>query len=370
MRKLIIFVGLVMVILFPAACSGTSEPPVRTEAEKPSDTVGDSAGNSEKDLPQDGQEGEENGLPYKDLLVREYKSPEGTSKILMYAKLSEAGEGIPYSFKTVTDGMEKEIGEQLRVYEITDPVVWLDDKRAVVGGQWLYDTETRNISYILPERDYLYTYAFSPDRKYLAVCGKSEYEGRFGMEIRLINLDDFSDQKVFAFPAAEVWTSGISFSLAWLDEETFFFDGNLDEKPAIFKYSLKTGKTETFVTQAWYPRTYPGGRYVSYMPLTDYYDNESGEETVIRRVYGGEEARIPYPGQVHWIDRDKIMIFSEGLKVYLVGSDLSYTQIGSMDQQFITLLAAQREKKHLTIDYWNWVNGVPVADRKVVELDL
>ncbi|WP_418792159.1 DUF5412 family protein [Phosphitispora sp. TUW77] len=305
-------------------------------------------------------------IEMEDLLVDEISSPNQEYTIKMYAKLSEAGEGIPYAFTTVIEGKE-EIIKDIRTYQTENAVVWLDNQRVVIGGETVYNLKTKESRYLPPKIDYLCAYAFSPDKKYLAVCGKIEYKDSLGFEIRLIDLYDYSSRQVFVYPGAKVWTSGISFSLVWLDNETLFFDGNLNEKPAIFRYSTKTDKTEQYLALAWYPRVIPGSRFISYLLEEEYYGNAS--EEFVRDIYTGQEVKLPYSGQIFWVNADTLIVCAERLDVYRINKDLSCKLIGSADLACPMILSADISDGNLKIKYWNYENGKVVAAETNIHLD-
>lgn len=290
----------------------------------------------------------------------EFRAPDNNSWIKMDVNPMEIAEGIPYKFKIY---VQEKLVKELTVWDVTeDPVVWLDNQRAVIGGRWIYNTTTNSTDYIWSEKKYIFTYKYSPDKQLLAVCQKTDYQERtdiLGFEILVVNLNNMQIKQVYTFPGSKTWTSGILFNISWLDNNTFFFDGNQEEVPTIFRYSLKEDKVENYLSQAWGPAAAPKGEFISYIPLPDYYYKDNNEELIIRNLVTQKEGTIPGFQRTIWVNENTMLATSwdKGTVVYKVRDDLALAEITAFEEPIMEIIYAKPKGQYYQIGYLYWKDG-------------
>ncbi len=301
--------------------------------------------------------------------VNDFASPDNTWGVRLYAKTFESG--LPgYKFMLLNNGKEEPFPQPIEFDRedlmLTDPVIWTTNNRVVINGEWVFDQSNSSLSQMAPKLDWVYTYSFSPDKKYLARCEKSDNNNQFGMDIRLFNLENLSNKTVYFFPGAKVWTSGVSFSIAWTDNESFIFDGNLDEQPTVFQYSLTSEKVETLRSKAWSPKAFPDSPFISFIPVANYYKH--AEEIIVREKGSRTEIRIPGQGVLYWIDQNRfILIYGGEISVYSINKDLTYSK-KSINEHFSTPVLIDMKNNCLQIKYLKFKddNQFFVEDETVV----
>lgn len=304
------------------------------------------------------------------IIINNYSSPKKNWGVRLYAKTSSIG--MPsYEFMLIDNGLEKRFEQpitgSIEDLVFTESVVWIGDNRVIINGEWVFDQSSKNVHRIDPQSDWIYTYAFSPDQKYLARCEKSEHNSQFGMEIRLFNLTDLTDKTVYFFPGAKVWTSGIYFSITWLDEDTLVFDGNLNEQPTAFQYSHSNGEVKPLRTKIWSPKASPNSRYLSFVPVNAYYDYP--EEVIVQDMVQESEVHISDRGVVHWLNEDTFVLTYGGkVTLYKMNDDLTYIKMQSVEQIESSSIFMDYEEGVLTIRFLKWGdnNSISIREETIV----
>lgn len=292
----------------------------------PSDT---SAGSAEfKQYPLAPDAGDES-VSIPRVKIADFSSPDHTWGLRLYAKRLRSEVPVGFEVMLLEQGMEKQFEQPVEFSEgnlfLREPLIWTDENRVIIHGEWVYDKKSHSLMRIPPREDAIYTYSVSPDQKYLARCEKSSKNNQFGMEVRVFDLSDLSDRTIYFFPGAKVWSSGISFSIAWLDRERFLFDGNHEEVPTVFLYSMTTDQVAVYRSNRWAPQTFPGSPYLSLVPLAQYYDPV--EELIIQDIRDGTEQRFPYRGMAHWLDQNHfVLIYGNELSIFNMNEGFTSSQ--------------------------------------------
>jgi len=328
--------------------------------------------NEATDLESDFKEPESDGADSQQVRVHDFVSPDHTWGVRLYTKTFESR--LP-GFKVMLLNDEKEEPfQQPIVFDredlmLADPVVWISKNRVVINGEWIFDQSNNSLTQIAPKLDWIYTYSFSPDKRYLARCEKSDNSSQFGMEIRLFDLEDLSNKTVYFFPGAKVWTSGIFFSIAWTDYQTFVFDGNLDEQPTVFQYSLTSEKVETIRSKAWSPRNFSDSSFLSFIPVANYYTH--AEEIIVQDKGSGAEIGIPGEGILYWVDQEHfLLVYRNELSVYRMENDLTYSKKPIKQHSSSTPVLVDRRENNLLIKYLKSEDNYRFSiEEEMIELD-
>ncbi|KUO58158.1 MAG: hypothetical protein APF84_09145 [Gracilibacter sp. BRH_c7a] len=304
--------------------------------------------------------------------INDYVSPDNTWGVRVYAKMFANGLPPGFEFILLNKGKEQRFSQPIQFSRedlmLTEPVIWTTNNRVVINGEWVFDKSNSRLSRMDPKLDWVYTYSFSPDKKYLARCEKSDNNSQFGMEIRLFDLEDLSSKTLYFFPGAKVWTSGISFSIAWTDNESFVFDGNLDEQPTVFRYSLTSEKVETFRLKAWSPKTFPDSNFVSFIPIANYFRH--AEEIIVQDKESGAEIRIPAQGILYWLDRNRfILMYGSEITAYSIKKDLTYSR-KPINEHSATPVLIDVKDNYLQIKYLKFNDYYPFSiEEETIKLD-
>ncbi len=200
MRKVLIVGAVIFLSVILMACSEMNKEEINNDnLEKPGSNV-DNISTEESD-----EVKELEAVEQPRIIINDFNSPEKTWGVRLYAKTSSIG--MPsYEFMLIDNGVEKRFEQpitgSIEDLVFTESVVWMGDNRVIINGEWVFDQSSKNVHRLEPQSDWIYTYAFSPDQKYLARSEKSEHNNQFGMEIRLFNLKDLTDKTVCFFPGA------------------------------------------------------------------------------------------------------------------------------------------------------------------------
>ncbi|MDK2823562.1 MAG: hypothetical protein PWQ67_2430 [Clostridia bacterium] len=366
MKKILIVV-ILLISLVITACS-TKEPP-----QQPLDNKKDNANQINEEIKtgveekiSNEQDKDNSNSSSKNQTLFKFTSPDKQTRIEMDIDINQISEGVPFNFYIY---FKDELIKELTVWDVTrDPVVWLDNKRAIIGGQWLINVETGQTKYIWPEEEYIFTYRYSPNKKYLAICQKADYEDRkdiLGFKILLIKLEDLSVKHLYTFPGSRVWTSGISFNITWLDDEILLFDGNHDEVPTIFKYSLNKDTVEIFISQAWGPAAAPYGNFISYFEMPYYYYKPEKWETIIKNIT--QDKQIKVNGIISWINNNTYIVYGENHgEIYKINNDLNYKKVDTIADKLVEVMFIKGNEKNYKVYYLYWQDGIIKSNVKEV----
>jgi len=99
----------------------------------------------------------------------------------------------------------------------------------------------------------------------------------------------------------------------------------------------------------------------------EYYGNAS--EEFVRDIYTGQEVKLPYSGQILWVNANTLIVYAERLEVYRIKKDLSCKLIGAADLTYPRILATEISDGNLKIKYWNYENGKANAAETNIKLD-
>lgn len=362
MKKFFIYslMGVLMLTLI-TGCSeksnGVKNLPIVSEA---SEVLKEESGDEEKIL-------EPNSLVgWEEVLLDEFFLPDKNYQVKFYIK-QDLITGTNYEYKLFNNQTEITFDERLSIYDDfinNEHLFCLNDGRVIIGGRWLVDLENIKLEHVIAaEEDFsVLSFAYSPDQEYLALCVKGEYSDKYGFNIYIINLENLSSKKIFFFESARCWTSGISFSLTWSDEKLLYFDGNLNESPTIFKYSLETDKVEPYLTKAWAPKISPEGKYMLYIPLSNYYEKDNND-LIIRDMLQQKELKIPHIGLRTWLNENLLLIyFSEKTALYKINEDFSYKIMQDINENNFVYISHEDLGQSIKLKYYIWKDGCPIIE--------
>ena len=144
---------------------------------------------------------------------------------------------------------------------------WIDSQTLLLNINTIYSPVTKLEKKIELPTQVPFGYGLSPDRKQLAVIGKSE-DGN-AMEAWILDLKTNQSLTIANFPfkgpVREVFAD-----IKWLNNKEIIMDGDISGKPALYKYDITNKSLSIFKENAMFPQISPDGQLIAARQTNDY----------------------------------------------------------------------------------------------------